>query len=83
MQLITEAVLGPGHTVLDGDPAAHACCGETAGWIKMPLGWEVGLCSLWKQAVLLTSKKFTLIRSVQKVNNRHVDYYTNSERNCE
>jgi len=47
--------LGPGHTVLDGDPAslpqmdtarqfsAHACCGQTAGWIKMPLGREVGL----------------------------------------
>jgi len=23
---------------------AHVCCGETAGWIKMPLGTEVGLC---------------------------------------
>jgi len=23
---------------------AHVCCGETAGWIKMPLGREVGLC---------------------------------------
>jgi len=41
--------LGPGHIVLDGDPAhppkgaqppfsAHVCCGHTAGWIKMPLG---------------------------------------------
>jgi len=47
--------LGPGHTVLDGDPAtppqkgtshqfsAHICCGQTAGWTKMPLGVEVGL----------------------------------------
>jgi len=22
---------------------AHVCCGQTAGWIKMPLGREVGL----------------------------------------
>jgi len=46
--------LGPGHIVLDGDPAplpkgahsqfsAHICCGQMAGWIKMPLGIEVGL----------------------------------------
>jgi len=56
MKLGIEAVLGPGHIVLDGDPAppqkgaqpppqflAHLCCGQTAGWIKMPLGREVGL----------------------------------------
>ena len=43
-------------TVLDGDPAvplhkgggapqfsAHFYCGQTARWIKMPLGTEVGL----------------------------------------
>jgi len=24
---------------------AHACCGQTAGWIKMPFGMEVGLGS--------------------------------------
>jgi len=47
--------LGPGHIVLDGDPAplhqrctvpqfsAHVCCGQQAGWIKMSLGREVGL----------------------------------------
>jgi len=50
--------LGPGHIVLDGDPAppppkknggialqfsAHVHCGQTAGWIKVPLGTEVGL----------------------------------------
>ena len=42
--------------MLDGDPApptrkgdssphfsAYVCCGQTAGWIKMPLGTEVGL----------------------------------------
>ena len=23
--------------------SAHICCGQTAGWIKMPLGMEVGL----------------------------------------
>ena len=45
-----EVGLGPGHTVLEGDPSppkraqprpqfsAHVCCGQTAGWIKMPLG---------------------------------------------
>ena len=24
--------------------SAYVCCGQTAGWIKMPLGMEVGLC---------------------------------------
>jgi len=50
-----EEGLGPGHIVLDGDPAplphnghspqfsAHVCYGQTAGWIKMPLGTKVGL----------------------------------------
>jgi len=23
--------------------SAHVCCGQTAGWIKMPLGMQVGL----------------------------------------
>ena len=53
----TEVGLGPGHIVLDGDPAllppkgtqhgpkfsAHISCGQMAGWITMPLGMEVGL----------------------------------------
>ena len=55
MKLGMQACLGPGHIVLDGDPAplpkkgadpqfsAHICCGQTSGWIKMPLGMEVGL----------------------------------------
>jgi len=45
----TEVGLGPGDVVLDGNPApprmgtapqfsAHVCCGETTGWMKMPLG---------------------------------------------
>jgi len=50
-----EVEFGPGHILLDGDPAprppnglsppmaAHVCCGQTAGWIKMPLGMELGL----------------------------------------
>ena len=51
-----EVGLGPGHIVLDEDPAPpakklhspsqfsdHVNCGQTAGWIKMPLGREVGL----------------------------------------
>jgi len=53
MKLGMEAVLGPGHIVLDGNPAppkghspsifGHVCCGQTAAWIKMPLGTEIGL----------------------------------------
>ena len=55
MPLGTEVGLGPGHIVLDRDPApkkkghsstqflAHICCHEMAGWIKMPLGTEVSL----------------------------------------
>ena len=53
----TEVDLGPGHIMLDGDPAplpqkrgehspefsVHVYCGQTAGWIKIPLGMEVGL----------------------------------------
>jgi len=48
--------LGPGHIVLDGTQlplpqnahslpqfSAPVCCGQTAGWIKMPRGREVGL----------------------------------------
>ena len=37
-----------GDVVLDGDRAplpqfsAHVCCGQTAGWIKMSLGTELG-----------------------------------------
>jgi len=49
--------LGPDHIVLDEDTAplpkkwaeppqfvAHVYCGQTAGWIKTPLGTEVDLC---------------------------------------
>ena len=46
MKLGMEVGLGPGHIVLDGDPAppqrgtasqflAHVCCGQTVGWIKI------------------------------------------------
>jgi len=54
MKLGTQVGLGPGHIVLDGDPAppppkggqspqflAHICCGQMAAGIKMPLGMEV------------------------------------------
>jgi len=63
MKLGMRVSLGPGHIVLDGDPAppppkayspqfsAHVCCGQIAGWIQMPLGMEVGLgpgdCVRW------------------------------------
>jgi len=56
MNLGTEVALGPGQIVLDGDPAssaeesgttppisAHVCCGQTAGWIKIPVGRDVEL----------------------------------------
>ena len=51
----TEVDLGPGHIVLDGDPAlpppkghnpqfsAHVYCGQTAEWMKTLLGTEVDL----------------------------------------
>jgi len=46
-----EVGLVPGHIVFDGDPAppkkvtvpqfsAHVRCGQTAGWMQMPLGME-------------------------------------------
>ena len=56
MKLGMQVGLGPGHIVLDGDPAprpqrgtaptqfsAHICCGQMAAWIKMPLGIGLGL----------------------------------------
>jgi len=55
MKLGTQVGLGPGHTVLDEDPAppppkghspqfsANICCGQMAAWIKMSLGMELGL----------------------------------------
>ena len=57
MALGTEVGLGPVHIVLDGDTAPLPkkwgrapnlrpiliYCGQTAAWIKMPLGTEVGL----------------------------------------
>jgi len=59
MALGMEVGLGPGHVVLDGDPApssqkgqspapefsAHFYCRQKAGFINMPLGIEVGLGS--------------------------------------
>jgi len=51
MPLCMEVGLGPGDVVFDGDPApltkqdiappnflAHVYCGQTTGWIKIPLG---------------------------------------------
>ena len=55
MALGIDVGLGPGHFVLDGDPAtfsikgrvpqfsAHFYCGQAVGWIKMPLGMDIGL----------------------------------------
>ena len=54
MALGRKIGLNPSDIVLDGDPAppkrvqspqflAHACCRQTAAWIKMPLGMEIGL----------------------------------------
>jgi len=53
MPLGMEVGFGPGHIMLDWDPAphkkgespqfsAHVRCGHTAGCIKMPLGAKVG-----------------------------------------
>ena len=57
MALGMEVGLGPGDFVFDGDPAtartegtptttqflAHVYCGQTAGWMKTPVGTEVDL----------------------------------------
>ena len=53
MKLGIQVGLGPGHIVLDGDPApppqrasqfsAHICCGQIAAWINMSLGMKLGL----------------------------------------
>jgi len=51
MKLGVQVYVGPGHIVLDGDPAPPpqtgdfrpTCCGQMAGWIKIPLGMEEGL----------------------------------------
>ena len=58
MKLGTQVGLGPGHIWLDGDLAVscpspkgaqpqifglYICCGQMAGWIKMPLGTEIGI----------------------------------------
>ena len=50
MSLGIEQVLDLGDFVLDGDPAppqkkfsAHVYCGQTAGWMKLVHGTEVGL----------------------------------------
>jgi len=56
MKFGMQVGLGPGHIVLDGDPAppplkrhslpqfsAVICCGQMAAWIKMSLGMELGL----------------------------------------
>jgi len=56
MPIDMEVGLGPGEFVFDADPAPprkraqsrtqfldHVYCGQTAGWIKMPLGTEVNL----------------------------------------
>jgi len=56
MPLGMEVGIGPGDFVFDGHPASprkkghspthflvHVYCGQTAGWIKVPLGTEVNL----------------------------------------
>ena len=70
MLLSREVDLGPGDIPLDGDPAPPlkeagaqqpptfrpTYCGQTAGWIKVPFGMEVGLpqanCVRWTQLPL-------------------------------
>ena len=56
MKLGMQIGFGPGHIVLDGDPAppppkgqsppqfsARICCSQMAAWMKMSLGMELGL----------------------------------------
>ena len=56
-ETLHAGILGPGHIVLDGDPAplpqrdiapllfsaAHICYGQMAAWIETSLGMELGL----------------------------------------
>jgi len=72
MPLGMEVGLGPGDFVLDGDPASppkgaqppisgHVYCGQTAGWIKMPLGTEVDLSPGHNQRMLSSfANNFTI-----------------------
>jgi len=81
-----QVSLGPA-TLLDGDPAppppkahspqfsAHICCGQMAGWFKMPRGREVDLgpgdLSMWQQSSPSqkkgrTAPNFWLMTSVAK-----------------
>ena len=47
MPLGMDVGLSPGDFVLDSHPfSVHVCCGQTAAWIKMPLGTKVGLAFL-------------------------------------
>jgi len=71
MPLGMEVDLSPGDFVLDEDPAptqkgrsptqfsAHVYCGQTAAWIKMPLGTEVGLGLRDSMSTKLPQKKGT------------------------
>jgi len=54
MPLSMKEGLGPDHIVSDENPgplkkghspqySAHVCCGQTAGWMKIPFGTDVGL----------------------------------------
>ena len=53
MQLDREVDVGPGDIVLHGTQlppkghspqfSAHVCCGQTAGWMKIPFCTEVGI----------------------------------------
>jgi len=64
-------VLGPGHIVLVGDKAppkgaqpqfsTHVDCGQTAGWIKMILGRDVGvgLCDIVLDGIQFAPKRGT------------------------
>jgi len=57
MSFGVEIGFGPGDIVSDGDPSSaknvtapqfsvHVCCGQTPGWIKVPLGREVASFSI-------------------------------------
>ena len=69
-----EVGLGPGDFVLDGDPGTprkraphptqfltHVYCGQTGGWIKMPLSTEVNLdpCDIVLDGVAAPPKRGT------------------------
>jgi len=70
MPLSMEVGVGAGDVVIDGVPSLPKCgtasnppvvyCGQTAGWMKMPLGTEVDLgpCHIVSEGTLFPTRAY-------------------------